>query len=172
MNCFVSFLSSTSLILWFYDWCLSSVFWSLSFSNRILYFLNSLEIIVITRFRRWLLWISLLHKICASLISLNSSRISSLVMTNIFTSCDNLNIECNRVTSVSRNVIVSLTQLIIKLIIWSHDMSRTISLPDCFVTFKRNFSQCHSILKWMSWVSWSISSLLYFMNVSLKFCRL
>ncbi len=147
MNCFVSFLSSTSLISWSYDWCLSSVFWSLSFSNRILYFWYSLEIIAIVRFFKWLLWISLLHNICASLISLNSSRIFSLVMTNIFTFCDDFNIECNHVVSVSRNAIVLLTQSIIELIIWSHDMSRTISLFDCFVTSKRNFFQCHSSLK-------------------------
>ncbi len=172
MNCFVSFLSSTSLILWFHDWCLSSVFWSLSFSNRILYFWYSLEIIAIARFFKWLLWISLLYNICTSLISLNSLRISSLIMMNIFTFCDDFNIECNRVASVSRNAIISLTQSIIKLIIWSHDMSRTISLSDCFITFKCNFSQCHLSLKWMSQVSWSISSLLYFMSVSLKFCSL
>ena len=172
MNCFVSFLLSTSLILWFYNWCLNSVFWSLSFSNKILYFWYFLKIIAIMKFFKWSLWIFLLHNICASLISLNSSRISSLVMMNIFTSCDDFNIKCNHVIFVSRNAIVSLTQSIIELIVRSHDMSRTISLSDCFVTSKRNFFQCRLNLKWMSWISWSISSLLYFMNVSLKFRRL
>ncbi len=168
----MNFLSSTSLISWFHDWCLNSVFWSLSFSNRILYFWYSLKIITIARFFKWSLWISLLYNICASLISLNSSRISSLVIMNIFTFCDDFNIKCNRVVSVSRNAIILLTQSIIELIIRSHDMSRTISLSDCFVIFKCNFFQCCSSFKWMSRVSWSISSLLYFMSVSLKFCRL
>ncbi len=168
----MSFLLSMSLILWFHDWCLSSVFWSLSFSNRILYFWYFLKIIAIARFFEWSLWISLLYNICASLISLNSSRISSLVMMNIFTFYDDFNIKCNCVTSASRNAIISLTQLIIESIIWSHDISRIISLSDCFITFKRNFFQCCLSLKWMSQVSWSISSLLYFMNVSLKFRRL
>ncbi len=153
MNCFISFLSSTSLISWFYDWCLNSVFWSLSFSKRILYFWYSLEIIAIAKFFKWLLWISLLHNICASLISLNSSRISSLIMMNIFISCDDFNIKCNRVIFVLRNAIVLLIQSIIELIVWSHDMFKTISLSDCFVTFKRNFFQCHLSLKWMSQVS-------------------
>ncbi len=139
MNCFVSFLLSMSLISWFYDWCLSNVSWLLSFLNRILYFWYSLEIIVIVKFFKWSLWISLLHNICVSLISLNSSRISSLIMMNIFTFCDDFNIECNRVISVSRNAIISLTQSIIELIVWSHDMLRTILLSDCFVTFKCNF---------------------------------
>ncbi len=161
-----------SLILWFHDWCLSNVFWSLSFLNRILYFWYSLKIIAIMRFFKWLLWISLLHNICVSLISLNSSRISSLIMMNIFILCDDFNIECNRVVSVSRNAIVSLIQSIIELIIWSHDMFKSILLSDCFVTFKHNFFQCHSSFKCMSWVSWFISSLLYFMNILLKFCKL
>ena len=152
MNCFISFLSSTSLISWFHDWCLNSVFWSLSFSKRILYFWYSLEIIAIAKFFKWLLWISLLHNICASLISLNSSRISSLIMMNIFISCDDFNIKCNRVIFVLRNAIVLLIQSIIELIVWSHDMFKTISLSDCFVTFKRNFFQCHLSLKWMNQV--------------------
>ncbi len=130
----MSFLLSMSLISWFHDWCLSSVFWSLSFSNRILYFWYSLKIIVIVRFLEWSLWISLLYNICASLISLNSSRISSLIMMNIFTFCDDFNIECNCVVFISRNAIVSLTQSIIELIVWSHNMSRTISLSDCFMS--------------------------------------
>ncbi len=146
----MSFLSSMSLILWFHDWCLNSVFWSLSFSSRILYFWYSLEIIAITKFFKWSLWIFLLHNICASLISLNSSRISSLIMMNIFTFCDNFNIKCNCVTSVYRNAIVLLTQSIIELIIQSHDMSRTISLFDCFITSKHNFFQYHLSFKWMS----------------------
>ena len=137
----MSFLLSTNLILWFHDWCLNNVFWSLSFLNRILYFWYSLKIIAIVRFFKWSLWISLLHNICTSLISLNSLRIFSLIMTNIFTSCDDFNIKCNHVISVSRNVIVSLTQFIIELIIQSHDISKTILLSDCFITFKRNFFQ-------------------------------
>ncbi len=168
----MSFLSSTSLILWSHDWCLSSVFWSLSFLNRILYFWYSLKIIAIARFFEWSLWIFLLHNICASLISLNSSRISSLIMINIFTFCNDFNIECNCIVFISRNAIVSLIQSIIELIIWSHDMFRTILLSDCFVIFKHNFFQYHLSLKWMNWVSWSISSLLYFMSVSSKFCKL
>ncbi len=172
MNCFVNFLSSTSLISWFHDWCLNSVFWSLSFSNRILYFWYFLEMIAIARFFKWSLWISLLHNIYTSLISLNSSRISSLVIMNIFTFCDDFNIECNYVASVLRNAIVLLTQSIIELIIQSHDMFKTILLSDCFITSRCNFFQYRLSLKWMSWVSWFISSLLYFMNVSLKFCRL
>jgi len=68
-------------------------------------------------------------------------------MMNIFTFCEDFNIECNRVVLVPRNAIVSLIQSIIELIVRSHDMSRTISLSDCFVTFKRNFSQCRSSLK-------------------------
>ncbi len=63
----------------------------------------------LNKFFKWLLWISLLHNICASLISLNSSRISSLIMMNIFTFCDDFNIDCNRIASISRNAIVSLT---------------------------------------------------------------
>jgi len=149
----VSFLLSISLISWSYNWCLNNVFWSLSFLNKILYFWYSLEIIAIMRFFKWLFWIFLLYNICASLISSNSSRISSLIMMNIFTFCDDFNIKCNRVVSVSRNAIVSLTQLIIELIIQSHDMFKTISLFDCFITFKRNFFQCCSSLKWMSQVS-------------------
>ncbi len=168
----MSFLSSMSLILWFHDWCLSNVFWSLSFLNRILYFWYSLKIIAIVRFFEWSLWISLLHNICISLISLNFSRISLLVMMNIFTSCDDFNIKCNRVVFISRNAIVSLIQLIIELIVWSHDMSKTISLSDCFITFKHNFFQCCLSFKWMSWVSWFISLSLYFISVSLKFCSL
>ena len=168
----MSFLSSTSLISWFHDWCLSNVFWSLSFLNRILYFWYSLKIITIMRFFKWLLWISLLHNICVSLISLNSSRISLLIMMNIFTFCDDFNIECNCVIFISKNAIILLIQSIIELIIWSHDMFRTTSLSDCFVTSKHNFSQCCSSFKWMNQVSWSISLILYFMNVSLKFYRL
>ena len=172
MNCFMSFLSSMSLILWFHDWCLSNVSWSLSFSNKILYFWYFLAIIMIMRFFKWSFWISLLYNICASLISLNSSRISLLIMMNIFTFCDDFNIECNRVVFISRNAIISLIQLIIELIIQCHDMFRTILLFNCFVTFKCNFFQWHLSLKWMSWISWFISSLLYFMSISLKFCKL
>ncbi len=168
MNCFVNFLSSMSLILWFHDWCLNSVSWSLSFSNRILYFWYSLEILAITR----LLSTSLLHNICASELFFSSLRILFTVITKIFTLSDDFNIECNRVVSVWRKAIISLIQSIIELIIWSHDISRTILLSDCFVTSKRNFSQWCSSLKWMSWIFWSINSLLYFMNVSLKFCKL
>ncbi len=157
-----------SLISWFHDWCLSSVSWSLSFSNRILYFWYFLEISMIVR----LLLISLLHNIYASELFFSSLRISFAVITKIFTFFDDFNIECNRVVFIWRKVIISLTQSIIELIIWSHDMSRTILLSDCFVTFKRNFSQWRSSLKWMSWVFWSISSLLYFMSVSSKFCKL
>ena len=157
-----------SLISWSYDWCLSSVSWSLSFLNRILYFWYSLKISTIAR----LLLISLLHNICASELFFSSLRISFAIITKIFTFSDDFNIECNRVVSVRRKVIISLTQSIIELIIWSHDMSRIISLSDCFVTFKRNFSQWHLSLKWMSWIFWFISSLLYFMSVSSKFCRL
>ncbi len=146
----MSFLLSTSLISWSYDWCLSNVFWSLSFLNKILYFWYSLKIIAIMRFFKWSFWISLLHNICASLISLNSSRISLLIMINIFTFCDDFNIKCNHVVSVLRNAIVSLTQLIIELIIWSHNMFKTILLFDCFVTSKYNFFQCCLSLKWMS----------------------
>ncbi len=164
----MSFLLFMSLISWFYDWCLSSVSWSLSFSNRILYFWYSLEILMIAR----LLLIFLLHNIYASELFFSSLRISFTVITKIFTLFDDFNIECNHVVFIWRKVIVSLTQSIIKLIIWSHDMSRTISLSDCFIMFKRNFFQWHLSFKWMSQVSWFISSLLYFMNVSLKFCRL
>ena len=167
MNCFVNFLSFMSLISWSHDWCLSSVSWSLSFSNRILYFWYFLEILMIAK----LLLTSLLY-ICASELFFSSLRISFTVITKIFTLSDDFNIECNRVVSVWRKAIVSLTQSIIELIIQSHDMSRTISLSDCFVTSKRNFSQWRSSLKWMSRVSWSISSLLYFMSVSSKFRRL
>ncbi len=135
----MSFLSSTSLILWSYNWCLNSVSWLLSFLNRILYFWYSLKIIMIVKFFKWSFWISLLHNICASLISLNSSRISLLIMMNIFTFCDDFNIECNRVIFISKNAIVLLIQSIIELIIWNHDMFKTISLSDCLITFKRNF---------------------------------
>ncbi len=164
----MSFLSSMSLISWFHDWCLNSVSWSLSFSNRILYFWYSLKILTIAR----LLLISLLHNICASELFFSSLRISFIVITKIFTLFDDFNIECNHVVSVWRKTIVSLTQFIIELIVQSHDMSRTILLSDCFITFKCNFSQWCLNLKWMSWVSWSISSLLYFMSISSKFCRL
>ena len=146
MNCFVSFLSSMSLISWSHDWCLSNVSWSLSFSNKILYFWYSLEISTIAR----LLLIFLLYNICASELFFSSLRISFAVIAKIFTFSDDFNIECNRVVSVWRKAIVSLTQSIIELIIWSHDMSRTILLSDCFVTFKRNFFQWRSSLKWMS----------------------
>ncbi len=168
MNCFVSFLLFMSLISWSHDWCLSSVSWSLSFLNRILYFWYSLEILVIVR----LLLIFLLHNIYAFELFFNSLHISFTVIAKIFTLSDDFNIKCNRVVFVWRKMIISLTQSIIELIIWSYDMSRTILLPDCFVTSKRNFSQWHLNLKWMNWVSWSISSLLYFMSVSLKFCKL
>ncbi len=164
----MSFLSSMSLISWFHDWCLSSVSWSLSFSNRILYFWYSLEILVIAR----LLLISLLYNICASELYFSSLRILFAVIAKIFTLSDDFNIKCNYVVSIWRKAIVSLIQSIIELIIWSHDMSRTILLSDCFITFKRNFSQWCSSLKWMSQVSWFISLLLYFISVSLKFCRL
>ena len=168
MNCFVSFLSSTSLILWFHDWCLNSVFWSFSFSNRILYFWYFLKILMIAK----LLLIFLLHNIYASELFFSSLCISFAVITKIFTLSDDFNIECNHVISIWRKMIVSLIQSIIELIIWSHDMSRTISLSDCFITSKCNFFQWCSSFKWMSWVSWFISSLLYFMSVSLKFCKL
>ena len=140
MNCFISFLSLISLILWFQDWCLNSVSWSLSFSNRILYFWYFLKIVVIMKFFEWsFFWISLLHNIYTSLISQNSSRISSFVIAKIFTSLDDFNIKYNHVVSVSRNAIISLIQLIIKLILQSHDMFKTMSLSDCFITFKHNF---------------------------------
>ena len=140
---------------------MNSVSWSLSFSNRILYFWYSLKILTIVK----LLLISLLHNICAFKLFFSSLRILFTVITKIFTFFDDFNIKCNHVVSVWRKAIVSLTQSIIELIIWSHDMSKTISLPDCFITFKHNFFQWHLSLKWMSWVSWFISSLLYFMNV-------
>jgi len=147
---------------------LSSVSWSLSFSNRILYFWYSLEISMIVR----LLLIFLLHNICAFELFFSSLRILFTVITKIFTFFDDFNIKCNRVVFIWRKVIVSLTQSIIELIIWSHDMSKTILLSDYFITSKCNFFQWCSSLKWMSWVFWSISSLLYFMSISLKFCRL
>ncbi len=137
MNCFVSFLSFMSLISWFYNWCLSNVSWSLSFSNRILYFWYSLEILMIVR----LLLIFLLHNICASELFFSSLHISFAVITKIFTLSDDFNIKCNRVVSVWRETIISLTQSIIELIIQSHDMSKTILLPDYFITFKLNFFQ-------------------------------
>ena len=141
MNCFVNFLSSMSLISWFHDWCLSSVSWSLSFSNRILYFWYFLKIIVITRFFEWsFFWISLLHNICILLISWNSSRISLFIIAKIFTSLNDFNIEYNHVVSVFRNAIISLIQLIIELILWSHDIFRTMLLSDYFIIFKHNFS--------------------------------
>ena len=167
MNCFVNFLSFMSLISWSHDWCLSSVSWSLSFSNRILYFWYFLEILMIAK----LLLTSLLY-ICASELFFSSLRISFTVITKIFTLSDDFNIECNRVVSVWRKAIVSLTQSIIELIIRSHNSSRTILLSDCFITSKRNFFQWCSSLKWMNWISWFISSLLYFMNVLSKFHRL
>ena len=157
-----------SLISWSHDWCLSSVSWSLSFSNKILYFWYSLEISTIAR----LLLISLLYNIYMSELFFSSLRISFTVIAKIFTFFDDFNIECHRVVSVWRKAIISLTQYIIELIIRSHDMSRTISLPDCFITFKRNFFQRRSSFKWMSQVFWSISLLLYFMNVSSKFRKL
>ncbi len=147
---------------------MSSVSWSLSFSNRILYFWYSLEISMIVR----LLLIFLLHNICAFELFFSSLRILFTVITKIFTFFDDFNIKCNRVVFIWRKVIVSLTQSIIELIIWSHDMSKTILLSDYFITSKCNFFQWCSSLKWMSWVFWSISSLLYFMSISLKFCRL
>jgi len=137
MNCFVSFLSFMSLISWFYNWCLSNVSWSLSFSNRILYFWYSLEILMIVR----LLLLFLLHNICASELFFSSLHISFAVITKIFTLSDDFNIKCNRVVSVWRETIISLTQSIIELIIQSHDMSKTILLPDYFITFKLNFFQ-------------------------------
>ncbi len=137
MNCFVSFLSFMSLISWFYNWCLSNVSWSLSFSNRILYFWYSLEILMIVR----LLLIFLLHNICASELFFSSLHISFAVITKIFTLSDDFNIKCNCVVSVWRETIISLTQSIIELIIQSHDMSKTILLPDYFITFKLNFFQ-------------------------------
>ncbi len=137
MNCFVSFLSFMSLISWFYNWCLSNVSWSLSFSNRILYFWYFLEILMIVR----LLLIFLLHNICASELFFSSLHISFAVITKIFTLSDDFNIKCNRVVSVWRETIISLTQSIIELIIQSHDMSKTILLPDYFITFKLNFFQ-------------------------------
>ncbi len=163
----MSFLSFMSLISWFHDWCLSSISWSLSFLNRILYFWYSLEILTIVK----LLLIFLLHNICASELFFSSLRILFAVIAKIFTFFNDFNIKCNRVVSVWRKVIVSLTQSIIELIIWSHDMSRTISLSDYFITFKCNFFQWCSSLKWMNWVFWFISSLLYFISVSSKFCR-
>ena len=148
MNCFVNFLSSTSLILWFHDLYLNSASWSLSCSNRIWYFLYSLKIETITEFLEWSFWISRLHNICASSISFwYTNRISLLVMTNIFTFCDDCNIECNLVISCFINAIVSSTQFIIEFVDRSHDILRTISLSDCFVTSRLNLSQCRSILK-------------------------
>ncbi len=135
MNCFISFLSSMSLISWSHDWCLSSVSWLLSFSNRILYFWYSLEISTIAR----LLLIFLLHNICASELFFSSLRISFAVITKIFTFSDDFNIKCNRVIFIWRKMIISLTQFIIELIIQSHDISRTILLSDCFITSKCNF---------------------------------
>ncbi len=157
-----------SLISWSHDWCLSSVSWSLSFSNKILYFWYSLEISTIAR----LLLISLLYNIYMSELFFSSLRILFTVIAKIFTFFDDFNIECHRVVSVWRKAIISLTQYIIELIIRSHDMSRTILLSDCFITSKCNFFQWCSSIKWMSWVFWFISSLLYFMSVSSKFCRL
>ena len=126
----MSFLSSMSLISWFHDWCLNSVSWLLSFSNRILYFWYFLEILVIAK----LLLISLLHNICASKLFFNSLHISFTVIAKIFILSDNFNIKCNRVVFIWRKAIISLIQSIIELIIWSHDMSRTILLSDCFIT--------------------------------------
>ena len=54
--------------------------------------------------------------------------------------CDDYNIECNRVISISKKIIISSIQLIIEFVDLNHDMFSTILLFNNFMIFKRNFS--------------------------------